>query len=107
MITVARAAPRLAAGAAPYAEGDAADREWYQSSGRAAKACLMPRYQSIDFLGCRQRLFMASRASWCVVSPAFSASLRWLCGDEVVRSAAAGNTASAEARRPWCIVMPS
>ena len=34
------------------------------SSGRAAKASLVSRYQSIDFLGWRQRLFMASRDSW-------------------------------------------
>ena len=26
-----------------------------QSSGRAAKACMVSRYQPIDFLGCRQR----------------------------------------------------
>ena len=34
------------------------------SSGRAAKASLVSRYQSIDFLGWRQRPFMASRDAW-------------------------------------------
>ena len=33
------------------------------SSGSSAKARLAPRYQSIDFLGRRQRAFIASRAS--------------------------------------------
>lgn len=49
-------------GACP--RGVSEDRGRSQSSGRAAKACLVSRYQPIDFLGWRQRLFMASRASW-------------------------------------------
>jgi hypothetical protein len=46
------------------AGGAAEDRARSHSSGRAAKASLVSRYQSIDFLGWRQRLFMASRDSW-------------------------------------------
>jgi integrase len=50
----------------PVPRGVTEDRERCQSSGRAAKARLVSRYQPMDFLGWRQRLFMASRASWWV-----------------------------------------
>lgn len=36
---------------------------WGQLSGRSAKACFISRYQPSDCFGCRQRPFIASRAS--------------------------------------------
>ncbi len=51
-------------GPEPRAAGVREGPKTGQSPGRAAKTRLASRYQPTDFLGCRHRLFMASRASW-------------------------------------------
>ena len=45
--------------------------------GEGGEGLLVSRYQPTHFLWCRQRLFMASRASWWVASPACYSLLRW------------------------------
>jgi hypothetical protein len=63
-----------------------------QLSGRSAKVLFMLPYQSSDFLGCRQRLFIASRACRWVASPVLSASLR--CRSWALMTSSAVS--------PWC-----